>query len=50
MDLEDINRRIGNQETEDWWNALGESINNINADDVEEDVFYLLREWGWLNE
>ena len=50
MDLEDINRRIRNQEAEDWWNALGESINNINANDVEEDVFYLLREWGWLNE
>ncbi len=50
MDLEDINRRIGIQESEDWWNALGETINNIHADDVEEEVISLLREWGWLNE
>ncbi len=50
MDSEDINRRIEIQEDEDWWNNLGENINNINSDDVEKEVVYLLKEWGWLNE
>ena len=50
MDPEDIDRRIRVQEPEEWWNALGVNMKNINSVDIKKDVTSLLIKWGWLNE
>ena len=50
MEIDDINRRIVIQKSQEWWNKLGQNIENINAEDLKKNIASLLREWEWINE
>ena len=50
MEIEDINRRIAVQNTQDWWDKLGQNIENKNSIDLKNDVVSLLKKWEWINE
>ena len=50
MDIEDINRRILIQESQEWWNKLGDNIENSNEESLRKDILTLLKEWKWINE
>ena len=50
MEIDDINRRIVIQKSQEWWNKLGQNIENINVEDLKKNIESLLREWEWINE
>jgi len=50
MAIDDINRRISIQEIQEWWNKLGDNIQNINDESLKKDILILLKEWNWINE
>ncbi len=49
MALNDIENRIAIQPDEEWWDSLGEIIENVDREKVERELEKTLKRWRWID-
>ena len=49
MSLNDIENRISVQPDEEWWDSLGEVVENVDRDKVKNDLDETFKRWRWID-